>query len=391
MSRGRIVVGGILFTFPIGGVLWQHLHYLLGLRRLGYDVTYIEVNEYYPNDYEGDEGGFPDMERVVRRVAAILDRFGFADCWHYGVKWEEQTWGITPEAADERLRVADAFINLCGSQILDERHLACPRRLLLETDPVEVQVALGQQSQEAFDFLGSHTHLFTFGENIGTPFCPLSTGGFHWKHTRQIVCMEEWDTGVPPAPNAPYTTIGNWDVVGKDITIDGRVYHWQKGLEFLKVKELPERVAAPFELAMRFGNEADRALMESHGWRTRPALDVSLDLDVYRAYIQRSRGEYTVAKEQNIVFQTGWFSDRAAAYLAAGRPVINQDTGFAHNLPTGSGLFSFRDLDDSVAAVQSIEADYGAHCRAAREIAREYFNYDRVLSQLLTEAGLEAP
>jgi len=254
---------------------------------------------------------------------------------------------------------------------------------------VEVQAALGRQDQETIDFLGSHTHLFTFGENIGTPFCPLSTGGFAWKPTRQIVCMEEWETDMLPAPDAPYTTIGNWDVVGKEITLDGRVYHWQKGLEFLKVKELPQRVSAPFELAMRFGAEADKALMERHGWRTRSAIGVSLDLDVYRSYIQGSRGEYTVAKEQNIVFQTGWFSDRAAAYLAAGRPVINQDTGFAHNLPTGSGLFSFRDLDDSIAAVQAIEANYAAACRAAREIAREYFNYDRVLSKLLSEAGLE--
>lgn len=389
-SKGRIVVGGILFTFPIGGVIWQHVHLLVGLRRLGYEVIYVEMNDYYPNDYEGD-GSFPDVERVVRRVAALLDRFGFAERWHYRITWEEQTWGLTPEATREAIRTADAFINLCGAHIPDDDIMACPRRILLETDPVELQVELGKGLENAYDMLRRHTTLFTYGENIGTPHCPLSTGGFTWHPTRQLVLLDEWRTDHVPLPDASasYSTIGNWDVVGKDLEIDGTIYHWQKGLEFLKVRDLPRRVSASFMLAMRFGNPDDQTMMEAHGWGTCPVLDISLDIDNYRRFIQGSRGEYTVAKEQNIVFQTGWFSDRAVTYLAAGRPVINQDTGFAHNLPTGAGLFSFRDLEDSVAAIECIESDYPRHSAAALEIARAYFHYDVVLPPMLRLAGLE--
>ena len=386
--KGRIVVGGILFSYPIAGVAWQHLHYLLGLRRLGYDVTYIELDDFYPFDPEGD-GIYPDMERVVGWSANVLEKFGFAGKWHYQMLWEERTWGISSDEAKKTLREADAFINLCGAQTLTDDHLACPRRLFLETDPVEMQIELGKGIEAAYAMLRQHTALYTFGENLGTEACPLSNGGFTWHPTRQAVVLDEWRTETGPPPNAPYTTVGNWDVKDKEVELDGKIYHWQKGMEFVKVRNLPRRVNAPLELAMRFGNPADNAMMREHGWRTRAALGVSRDLDVYRNYIQQSRGEFTVAKEQNIVFQTGWFSDRAAAYLAAGRPVINQDTGFARNLPTGEGLFSFRDEDGAAAAIATIESDYPRHCEAAREIARDYFSSDVLLPRMLAQAGME--
>lgn len=392
--RGRIVVGGILFYFPLAGVAWQHLHYLLGLRALGWDVTYHEVNEWYPynpsHSYADDDGtGTTEIAPVIAWGKDLLERFGFGDRWHYHTAWDGQSFGKERATALRELRSADAFINLCGSHHLDDHHLACPRRIFLETDPVAAQVELGQGRESTRRALDRHTTLFSFGENLGTEVCPLPTGGYHWHPTRQVVVMDQWQGGASPPPGAAYSTIGNWDVKGKEVVIDEHVYQWQKGLEFLKVRNLPRRVAPPLLLAMRFGDPNDRDLMEAAGWQTRPALDVSLDAEIYRSFIQESRGEFTVAKEQNIVFQTGWFSDRAATYLAAGRPVINQDTGFRHHLPVGEGLFSFRTEDDCVAAIEAIEADYPRHARAAREIAREYLAHDRVLPPLLATAGLE--
>ena len=392
-SRGRIVVGGILFYFPLAGVAWQQLHYLIGLRELGWDVTYLEVNEWYPynpcDSYVDDDGtGATDIGPVVAWGKKLLERFGFADRWHYHTAWDGQSFGMERSTALRTLREADAFINLCGSHHLDDDQLACPRRIFLETDPVAAQVDLAKGREVTRRALDNHTTLFSFGENLGTPACSLATGGYRWHPTRQVVVMDQWrGTDLPP-PGAAYSTIGNWDVKGKEVVINGQVYQWQKGLEFLKVRDLPSRVKPPLLLAMRFGEARDCDSMQAAGWRTRPALDVSLDVDVYRSFIQESRGEFTVAKEQNIVFQTGWFSDRAATYLAAGRPVINQDTGFGRNLPVGEGLFSFRTEDDCVAAIEAIEADYSRHARAAREIAREYLAHDRVLPLLLATAGL---
>ena len=386
-SRGRIVVGGLAFYYPLAGVAWQILHYLLGLQRLGWDVCYVEDGYWHSQLVEADDSSLA-VAGQIQWVAGLLERYGFAGRWHYHAVWDGRSYGADRATAMQWVREADAFVNVCGSQMLTDDHLACPRRIFLETDPVAVQIQLAQNNPVARKALEQHTVLFTFGENLGTETCPLATGGYTWHATRQPVLMDEWATTRPPPAQAPYTTVGNWEAAGKDVELEGRIYHWQKGMEFLKFRDLPARVTANFLLGMNFDNDADRMMMENHGWQTTPAIGVSLDVDTYRTFIQQSRGEFTVAKEQNIVFHTGWFSDRAVTYLAAGRPVINQDTGFARNLPVGAGLFSFATLDDGIAAVNAIEADYAKHSRAAVEIAREYLATDRVLPLLLQQAGL---
>ena len=128
--------------------------------------------------------------------------------------------------------------------------------------------------------------------------------------------------------------------------------------------------------------------LESHGWQVVDADEVSKDLDAYRDYVRGSRAEFTVAKDQNVRLRTGWFSDRSAAYLAAGRPVVTQDTGFGSTLPTGCGLFAFSTVDDSAAAVEAIGADYDRHSAGARGIAAEYFDHAVVLPALLSACGV---
>ncbi|HEV2089273.1 MAG TPA: hypothetical protein VGR21_13265, partial [Cryptosporangiaceae bacterium] len=172
---------------------------------------------------------------------------------------------------------------------------------------------------------------------------------------------------------------------------EGEVYTWSKHHEFLKIIDLPRRVDQPFELALGSYKEADQRVLEANGWSVRSGLEVSADPEVYRRYIASSRGELTVAKDQNVRLRTGWFSERSATYLAAGRPVIQQDTGFGNAFPTGKGVFGFWDLDGAVAAVEAVNADYPGNRRAATELAREFLNYDVVLSDILDHMGMDAP
>jgi hypothetical protein len=212
---------------------------------------------------------------------------------------------------------------------------------------------------------------------------------FHFQPTRQPVLCDFWQhNGNGCAEN--FTTIGNWKQPQRQIQFRGEVYHWSKHYEFQKFLDLPERTGRAFELALSRSslNADDSRLLESKGWRVTDALSFSGNLDAYRHYITESRGEFTVAKDQNIRLRTGWFSDRSATYLAAGRPVITQETGFSNILPTGRGLFAFSTLDEAVAAVEAINADYATHSRAARDIAHEYFSAERVLSSLLERVGV---
>jgi hypothetical protein len=253
----------------------------------------------------------------------------------------------------------------------------------LETDPVQLQIELKDGVQETLEFLEPHIAFFTFGENYGRPDCKLPvTDRFKFHGTRQPVVLEYWEQ--PPRGNGgAFTTIGNWRQPWRVVKLDGEVYRWSKHLEFCKFIELPARTGGRFELALGQYTPQDQQMLESNGWSVRNAPAFSMDIDVYRSYIQQSRGEFTVAKDQNVRLRSGWFSDRSATYLASGRPVITQDTGFGNVLPVGAGLFSFSTMEEAAAAVEAIGGDYERHCRAASEIARNYFDSDLVLTQLL--------
>ena len=225
---------------------------------------------------------------------------------------------------------------------------------------------------------------FTIGENIGTPGCSIPTDRFAWRPTRQPIATELWPP-LPADPGAPFTTIGRWDEQRRDIHFAGEVYSWRKRTEWMKFLDLPARSGERFCVAMDVDKTPeDGELLRRHGWEIVDPVAVSRDAAAYQDFIRRSKGEFTVAKELNVRLASGWFSDRAACYLAAGRPVITQDTGFGRILPTGKGLFAVRNLDDTVAACKAIAADYDTHARAAHQIAEDYFAAPRVLDELLS-------
>ncbi|HOI95307.1 MAG TPA: hypothetical protein PK250_11440 [Syntrophobacter fumaroxidans] len=386
-GKGKIIVFGIMFWYPLAGVTFQFLHYLIGLKRLGYDVYYVEDSGRWI--YNADTFLFsPDATDNVAAVAPILDAHGFKGRWAFRGNYPGGScYGMTEEQILALYREADAFLNVTASQELREEHMACPRRIYVESDPFAVQVKVAEGDEPTIAALEAHDTHFSFGENLGAPDCDLPLERFKWLPTRQPVVTDLWDNPNPPAPGTAFTTVTTWHNKGKNLVFRGEKYHWTKSREFVRFIDLPERRSVRFQLALEI-NEATRRMLTRHGWETVRSLPISRGVDSYRAYIQGSRGEFTVTKEQVVRPRTGWFSDRSASYLAAGRPVITQETGFSKYLPTGKGLFGFLTMDDILSAVDAIESDYEGACRAAREIAEEYFGAEKVLRSLMDRAGL---
>jgi hypothetical protein len=386
-AKGRLIVSGILFWYPLAGVTYQFLHYLIGLRRLGYDPYYIEdsgrwVYDPRVNDLSSDASG------NIKTVLPILEAHGFGARWAFRGNYPGgQCYGMTEQQILQLYRDADAFLNVTGAQEVREEHLACRRRIYVESDPFAMQVKVAQGDATTIDTLAAHDTLFSFGENLGAPDCDVPLERFRWFPTRQPVVVDLWDHSYP-AENAAYTTITTWRNVGKDVSYRGEVYYWTKDREFEKYLDLPRRRHQAFELATSVTPDIQQ-LLRDHNWRQTGSIEISRDVDLYRSYIQRSRGEFTVARDQYVRPRTGWFSDRSVCYLAAGRPVITQETGFSKFLPTGKGLFGFQTMDEVLAAVDTIESDYAGNCRAARDIAVEYFAAEKVLSKLLRAAALD--
>jgi GT2 family glycosyltransferase len=383
----KIVLLGIMSRKPVAGVVWQTLHYLLGLRRLGYDVYYVEAHGLATGLLmrSGEEG----EATAAAFIDGVMRRFGLGDRWAFqAVYTGRRCYGLGEGELERLYASAELIINLHGATQPLPEHSESDRLVYLETDPVLPQVELYRNVQETIDFLEPHCAYFTFGENYGRPGCALPVSRrFEFRPTRQPVLVDLWQ----PYANGvgrTFSTVGSWRQLEREIEFRGEVYHWSKHYEFMKFLDLPARTNQGFELALNRYDKTDKRLLEGKGWSVRDALGVSMDPDVYRRYVAGSRGEFTVAKDQNVRLRTGWFSDRSATYLAAGRPVITQETGFSNILPTGEGLFTFSTMEQIVEAVESIDANYERHSRAASELAREYFSYDVVLSQLLAELGL---
>jgi hypothetical protein len=385
-TRGRIIVFGILFWYPLAGVTYQFLHYLIALRRLGYDPYYIEDSGRWIYDPALNDLS-PDATRNVQAVAAVLEAHGFGDRWAFRGNYPDGgCYGMTADQILKLYREADAFLNVTGAQEIRDEHLVCPRRIYVESDPFASQAKVASGDAEMIAALAAHDTHFSFGENLGHADCSVPVERFTWLPTRQPIDLDLWQHS-SAVDGAPYTTITTWHNTGKDITFRGERFYWTKDREFEKFLDLPRRRNVPFELAAGVDEPVRRRLHE-HGWQQRHSVDLSADINRYRQYIQRSRGEFTVARDQYVRPRTGWFSDRSACYLAAARPVITQETGFSKFIPTGRGLFAYTTMDAVLAAVDAIESDYERHCRAAREIAAEYFSAEKVVGSLMARAGL---
>jgi hypothetical protein len=380
-SAGRAIVFGLMFDVPFAGIVAQFLHYMMGLRRLGWEVWYVEDSGAWPYD-PARRSTSADPRASIARVANELDRHGFGGRWIYRCAIPEVTsFGMSRMKLGELYASADLALNVTGAQEIRDAHSSLPHRVYVQSDPFALQVAAENGSPRSLDQLRRHTAFFTFGELVGTPLCLLPTGDVRWRHTRQPVALELWP--VHP-PGDRFTTVTTWKNDKKHRVWNGERYYWTKDREFLALADLPRHTRATLELAVDRRPSQTR-MLEGRGWRFVDGVGLGPELDSYRDYILGSRGEFTVARDQVVRPRTGWFSDRSACYLASGRPVVTQDTGFGEVLPTGEGLFAFRELADAAAALDEIEADPVRHSIAARAIAEEYFAAEKVLARLIDD------
>jgi hypothetical protein len=381
----RVIVGGALAAHPIAGAgtAWAFLQYVLGLRLLGFDTYYVEeIDAGRCVDDHWRPATFSESANA-RHFLQVMQRFGLVDRSALIDKESDASIGLSVEELEALARRTDLFINLSGRfhrrSVLDAA--AC--RMYVDLDPGFVQI---WQQQYGVDMnLAGHDVYVTVGLNLGAKDCPLPTCGIDWHTTLPPVVLDEWRTEVGAGER--YTTVGDWR--GYSPVEWQGTWYGQKSEEFLKILDLPRRVSVPLELCLAIHpGEPDLPRLIDNGWLLSQPLQHAASLDAYRSYIQGSRGEVTAAKNGYVAGRTGWFSDRSACYLAAGRPVILQDTGFAAHLPTGRGLLSFTDTASAAAAIRSVEADYDAHAAASRAFAAQYLDSRKVLPSLLGLAGV---
>ena len=402
-SRKRFVVLGTMSVDPFAGMAWMHMQFAAGLRRLGHDVHYFEVSKNWPYD-PIRASRVSDSEYALPYLERTLKQFGLDDHWAYRRSYTDMAWfGPDAAIAESLMRDADAVFNITGTSRLAQQGLTTSRLVYVGTDPVHPELQHASGVQVMREIIDEHDDVLTYGENIGRSGCTIPPLPKLRGWMRQPVLLDLWENDRTAGGN--YTTVGNWRQSGREVDFEGETYLWSKHHEFLKIIDVPTRVTAGVELATNlltpasinpenevvpaFGLVDDaHELLLANNWRLSDACALTLDPWSYRDYICNSRGEFTVARDLNVRLRSGWFSERSACYLAAGRPVITQNTAFGAVLPTGEGLFAFDSSDEAVAAFEIVEADYEKHSRAAMDIAREYFEAETVLSRMLRDLGI---
>ena len=379
----RILVLGYIVRGPMGGMTWHHLQYFLGLHQMGHDVYFLEDSGdteyscYDPNRNITDQNpsyGLEYANQVFKKIG-LENKWGYYD--HHQNKWH----GPLAETALKIIEDADLLLNLSCSNTLRSWLYNVPIRVLIDTDPVFTQIR-NLADPERFDFSKQHTAFFTFGENFKQEGCLIPDDGIPWKPTRQPVVLDAWPV-VSVKEEAPFTTVMKWESYpGKNH--NGR-YYGMKAECFDDYMDLPKKTNSKMELAVSDSAAPKQRLIE-HGWYLSSPQKISSDPWKYQEYIQQSKAEFSIAKHGYVAGRTGWFSERSACYLASGRPVVLQDTGFSDWLKTDFGLIPFNDANEALLAIEEINNNYSKHCDYAREIAENYFSSNKVLTELIEKS-----
>lgn len=384
-SRLRIIVLGYIVRGPLGGMVWSNLQYLMGLARLGHDVYFVEDSEDYPACYDPVRDVVDtDPSYGLGFAARELERIGLADRWAY---WDAHTSRWLGPCADRILEIcasADLLLNLCGVNPVRPWLGGIPVRLLVDEDPAFTQIR-HLTDPGARDRALQHTVFLSFAENLGTGRCAIPDDGFPWLPTRQPVVLDA--LAVTPAPrDGKFTTVMQWQ--SYPAREHAGIRYGMKSDAFMPYLTLPQRAGRIIELALG-GPGAPRDLLRANGWLVRDSREPTTDVPTYLRYIEQSRAEWSVAKHGYVVSRSGWFSERSVTYLASGRPVLIQDTGFSDWLPTGAGVVPFSSPEEALGGIEVINSRYEFHCKAARAIAEEHFDSRGVLSRLV-EAAMSA-
>ena len=362
MSK-RVVVLGLMGQYPLGGMAWQVLHHVIGVKRLGYDVAYIENSGAPPYS--------PRLQSVVERPSENLRflretfrRLDLSDRWAYFDSGKKRWHGMSAATASDWLENADVLINVCGATRPepDQKRRGC--LVYIETDPILEQVRYAAGDPDTRAFIDGHDVLFTYGVNIGKPDCRVTDAGLRWHPTHPPVVVDLWQK--PPRPNGDWRTIATYRNRGKDVTIDGETYYWSKHPNWPKVIDLPLHTRERLEVALVSPGAELRAQFVSKGWQVEDPYRVSHTAFVYRRYIQGAKGEFSVEKD-DLVRLASAGSATAACASCGGRPCVLQDTGFSW-ARTGMGLIPWT---TGGGRHWSVAKDYAAHARAGADRPRD--------------------
>ena len=377
-----ILFSGMIAADPRqGGAAWAVLQYVLGLRRLGHEVCFVEPIGEGSLRPRGQGPALADSDNATYFAEVRKTHLG-PNCALLRAGGTE-TFGLPYDVLLSFARRADLLLNVSGMLTDPELLAPIPRRAYLDLDPAFVQLWHAQGIDMRFD---SHTHFVTVGQNIGRASCPVPTCGRKWVHTLPPVVLEDWPAGLDFRHDG-FTTVANWRGYGS-VEHEG-VHYGQKAHSLRPLIDLPTRSSERFILALNIhpGETADLAALRENGWEL-IGPEVAATPGDYAQFVRGSKAELGIAKSGYVAARCGWFSDRSACYLASGRPVVAQDTGWSEHLPTGEGLFAFNTADDVLSAIDKINRDYARHGRAARAISERYFDSDVVLGRLLAAVGV---
>lgn len=390
-SRMRIIVTGLAGLHPVGGVAWDYLQYVIGFARLGHDVYYYEDTWSWPyNPIEKtntSEAGYS-----VKYLGDFFNRYApdLSGRWHY-FHLHETGYGMSCKEFDDVAATADLFLNVSGACLFPDKLSPRCIKVFLDTDPGYNQIMLSERLawsenvERWCETVEAHDQHFTYAENIHGADCTVPKTGFDWKTTRMPIPPELWEacSKAPLKADAPWSTIMTWNAF-KGKLVYGGVEYASKGAEFEKLLGLPRLVSAPLKIAVG-GKNAPLDLISEHGWQVVDGPEATITPEKYQDFIAGSRGEVSPAKHVYVAMKTGWFSCRSACYLASGRPVVVQDTGFTSTIPSGEGIMAFDSVEQASRAICEVEEDYGKHSKAAKELARECFDSGKVLGKLIRD------
>jgi hypothetical protein len=377
-----ILLSGMMAAVPHhGGATWAVLQYVLGFRRLGHDVYFVE-----PLEKAALQPAGAPLDRSVNAAyfRQIMADFGLGHTSALVLAPTRHTVGLPYERLRGVASRADVLVNFSGL-LADETLIEnIPLRVYLDLDPAFTQLWYSVQGID-MRFSG-HNRFVTVGQAVGQPGCDVPTCGLAWITTPQPVMLEHWPVAERVTHDA-FTTIANWRGYGS-VEHEG-VFYGQKAHSLREFFALPTLTKEEFALALAIhpGERNDLAALHANGWQLLDPAQVASTPASYRRFIRGSRAEFGIAKSGYVASRCGWFSDRSTCYLASGRPVVAQETGFSRFLPTGAGLISFATLDEALAGIEEINSDYERHARAARVIAGEHLDSDKVLTRLLQQVG----
>ena len=378
----RLVLGSYLVRFPLGGYLSWVLQWLVGLQRLGHEVYFVEKYGWANSCFNPmTKTMSDDCSYGISTLNELLTRFDLKDHWCF-VDAHERYCGLSRERIEEIFATSDLFIEMGTHGDWAKEASRSALRVQVDGEPAATQIKMTQRL-DAGQALPEYDCYYSVGQNIGTNRTIAPSAGKNWRHVFYPIV-----TGIfpvkPADADAPFTTIMSWQA-HTPIEFGGITYG-AKDVEFSKFIDLPRRVAAALEIAVTEGAPMQR--LAEAGWRIRNSHAASVSFDSFRDYISCSRGEFSVCKNVFVATKSGWFGDRAAAYLASGRPVVMQDTGFSEHLPCGCGLFAVNNVEEAAEAIAIINRDYERHSKKARDIALEFLDTEKVLPRFLSELGI---